>query len=173
MTDRGTFSPQFVQSLMNGEGDVHIRDNTGRTVILYAAYYDGKSPNLDLLDILLERGDIPREDKIDALEMAGAVLLVKEEKSEDDVALAFRYWRRALTLRLLNTEDSRPIYKVPTKSMNGSLNEWSTLEDLLRIELDPSQHLTQSLLVQLRIFSSLGWRAVYQHVHPSIQMSTF
>jgi len=173
MTDGGTFSPQFVQSLMKGEGDVHVRDETGRTVILYAAYYDGKSPNLDLLDILLERGDIPREDKIDALEMAGAVILSNEDKSDEEVALAFRYWRRALTLRLLNTEDNRPIYKAPLKSMNESLSEWSSLDDLLRIELDPSQHLTQSLLVQLRIFSSLGWRAVYQHVHPSIRSLLF
>lgn len=161
MTNVVEFTPEFVLLLLVKGGDFNVRDYTGRTVILYAAHYDGISPHFDLLELLLESDDISRVDKIDALEMAGAVLFSNEENHEE--AIRIRYWRRALSLRLMNTKESQPIFKTPTNSKNGVLAEWSTEEDLLRIELNPSQREIQSLLVQLRIFSSLGWRAIHQH----------
>jgi len=168
MTTIVEFTSEFIHLLLKGEGDHNARDNFGRSIIFYIACYRGFYPTL--WNLLLESDDIPREDKIDALEMAGAVLLDKEDKTEEDVALAFQYWRQALTLRSLMDTEDRPMYKAPLKSKNGSLSEWSTEDDLLRIELDPSQHEMQSLLVRLRICSSFGWMAFYKHVHPSMQM---
>jgi len=172
MTDGGVFSWESVQLLLNNGVNPNVRDNTGCTVILYVAFGHGRYPYLALLDALLVRDDISREDKIDALEMAGAVLL-RRYGGREEVALAFRYWRQALTLRLLKTEDNLPIYKTPLKSANESLKEWSTEEDLLLLEQDPSQHEMQSLLVLLRIFSGLGWRAVHEHVFHYIQRFLF
>jgi len=170
MIDGGIFSLEAVQLLLKNGGNLHVRDYSGRTIILYTACCHGVRPDLPLLEALLERGDISREDKIDALEMAGAVLIGYEGKSEEDVALAFQYWRQALILRLMDTEECPPIYKTPTRSMNGALNEWSTENDLLLLEQDPWQHEMQSILVQLRIFSSLGWRAVYKHMFHNMQI---
>jgi len=133
--------------------------SSGISFILHVAYHDGNLPHLPLLDFLLERDDITRIDKIDALEMAGAVILAHDENHEK-FPLAYQYWRRALTLRLLDTEDSRPIYKTPLKSKSGQLSEWSTLDDLQRIEQQPAQRKIQSFLVRLRILSAQSWHAV-------------
>jgi len=61
----------------------------------------------------------------------------------------------------MKTEDCRPIYKTPLKSKSGKTTEWSTLDDLQRIE--PIQRKIQSFLVQLRISSSNCWEDVHQH----------
>jgi len=170
MTDGDVFSFESVQLLLKNGVNPNVRDNTGFTIILYVAFGDGMYPHSSLLNELLERDDISREDKIDALEMAGAVLLRLSGFGEKEDALAFRYWRQALTLRLLDTEDNLPIYKTPLKSRNELLKEWSTEEDLLLLEQDPSQHEMQSLLVLLRIFSGLGWRAVREHIFHYIRI---
>lgn len=135
MTNVVEFTPEFVLLLLEEGGDLDVRDYTGRTAILYAAHNDGIAPNLELLELLLERDDISRVDKIDALEMAGVVLFSNEENHGVEFSLAIRYWRLALTLRLMDTNESRPIFKTPSNSKNGVLAEWSTEEDLLRIEL--------------------------------------
>lgn len=65
-----------VQMLLKKGADLHTRYNYGFSVILAAANGDDKLPNLNVLDYLLERDDIPRMDKIDALEIAGAIILI-------------------------------------------------------------------------------------------------
>ena len=62
-----------VRLLLKNGGDLRVRDNIGRSVILYTACCHGVFPDLILLDALLKIEDISREDKIDALEVAGAV----------------------------------------------------------------------------------------------------
>jgi len=170
-------------------GDWNARDNCGRSLILIAAlldedfnacdnpgcssvipaaaHHDGTSHKQLLLEYFLEREHIPRIDKIDALEMAGAVFLGNDDNHEK-FPLGFEYWRRALALRLMDTaEDCRPIYKTPTKSKSAQLSEWSTLDELDQIERDPAQRVIQSLLVRLRIASSLCWKAVFDCFFPS------
>jgi len=157
--------PSLVQQefmrLLNG-GAIPVRGLSGLRVILDATIRDGRLPDIPHLDFLLERDGINRIDKIDALEMAGAVILGQDE-NHANFPLAFQYWRRALTLRLMDTEDCRPICKTPTKSKSEQLSEWSTLDDLQRIEQQPAQRKVQSLLVRLRILSGIGWNAVDQH----------
>lgn len=58
-----------------------------------------------VLDYLLERGEIPRIDKIDVLELAGAKILRSHILlGASDRHKSFEYWRRALQLRQLETE---------------------------------------------------------------------
>lgn len=109
-------------------GDLNARGDTGLSVILAAAHGDGRCPDLPVLKYLLEKEGIHQNDKIDALEMTGAVLLGCDD-NHDKFPLAFEYWRRALALRqgLLGL----CIYKEPTNSKSGQLSEWSTLDDLI------------------------------------------
>jgi len=149
-------SLDVVKMLLERGSDIQARDYDGFSVILTAAQGNDNMPNFPVLNYLLERDDISRTDKIDALELAGAVILGNEENHER-FPLALHYWSRALALRA----EGRPLYKTPIKSKNKQLSEWSTTEDLLQIEQDPSQREVQSLLVRLRIFSSISWRAVH------------
>jgi len=158
-----------------GEVDVYpncgippnILDCYGLNIILGTALQAYELAFLHHLEHLLEKDQIARADKIEALELAGAVLLGDDYEPEK-FPLAFQYWRRALTLRLMNTEDCRPIYKTPLKSKSGQLTEWSTLEDLQRIEQQPVERKMQSILVRLRIFSGLCWKVVQHHCLPAI-----
>jgi len=149
------------QMLLGKGADLKARDYYDFSVILTAAQGNDKLPNFPVLNFLLDQDDIARKDKIDALELAGAVILGSEE-NHDQFPLALHYWSRALALRA----EGRPLYKTPIKSKNNQLSEWSTTEDLLRIEQDPTQREIQSLLVRLRIFSSLSWRAVHLYYLP-------
>jgi len=168
MSDQDEMTSLGVVKLLVEAGcNLNACDSFGLNGILTAAHSDGSLPNLPVLEFLLERNEITRIDKIDALEMAGAVILYNDENHEK-FPLAFQHWRRALTLRLMDTQDCRPIHKTPLKSKSGQLSEWSTLEDIQRIEQQPAQRKIQSLLVQLRIFSSLGWSAVREHFLSSI-----
>jgi len=116
---------EFFKLLMEIGATLHV--SSGISVILYAAHRDGKLPNFPLLEFLLDMDGVTRIDKIDALEMAGAVILGNDENHEK-FPLAFQYLRRALTLRLLDTEDCRPIYKTPLKSNSTSNLFQSKLE---------------------------------------------
>jgi len=163
---------KFKLSLEDGACDLNAFDGFGFNVILQVALGDvkncmGKEPYLAVLDFLLERDDIPRVHKIDALELAGAILLSHDE-NHAKFALAFQYWRRALSLRLMDTEEG-PIYKTLAQYKNGQLSEWCSLEDLQRIEKDPVEREMQSFLVRIRIFAGFGWRAACQYLFlPSV-----
>jgi len=148
-----------VQMLLEKGANSQDHDYYGFSVILAAANGDGELPNLIVLDYLLDRDDIPRQDKIDALEFAGAVILAHNENHEK-FPLAFQLWRRAVTLRLMDTEDCHPFYKTPLKSKSGQLSEWTTLDDIEQIEQNPAQREIQSLLVRLRICAGLSQRAL-------------
>ena len=100
--------------------------------------------------------------------MAGAVLLGSHGHDEKMVGTALECWSAALFLRRADTEEGQPLSKTPLKTKNGSFTEWTTKDDLLRIKMDPSEREIQSLLVQMRIFSCIGWRAIEQHFLPSI-----
>jgi len=158
--------------------DLQACDDFGLKVILKVALGDGKNPYakepyLAVLDFLLEMDAIPRIDKIDALELAGAILL-SHDGNHAKFTLAFQYWRRALSLRLMQMDtEEGPIYKTFLQCKNGQLSEWCSLEDLQRIEKNPAEREMQSLLVRLRIFAGLSWKAVRQYLFfPSITSIT-
>jgi len=124
--------------------DPLLKDDDGFTPLLRAAYgEDGTRHNLKVLDFLLENDCFSRMEKIEAMELAGAVIL-----SRSDYALfpnAFDYWRRANQLRLFA--------KTPLQHESGGIVEWFTTEDLERVIQNPSKYKMQSFLVRLRILS--------------------
>ena len=95
-------------------------------------------------------------DKIDALELAGAVAL---NGSEEDRPTAFKYWRQALRLR---QNESNPKPKILLKLKNVRTIEWVTSVELEHIIQNPSEFEIQSFLVRLRILFSRkkSWKAV-------------
>jgi len=159
MSEHDSMSPEVLKQMFEG-CDFNTYKPSGLNLILLYANGGGISPNLPILDYLLDRDDITRINKIFALEIAGAVLLGRDENQEK-FPIAFQYLRRSVSLRLMDTEECRPLYKTPVKSKTGQLSEWVTLDDLDRVEqLPPDQRKIQCLLVRLRICASIGWKAV-------------
>ena len=139
------------------------------------APYIISSNDEQLAYFLMDKGWLPKRDHltridiIETLELAGAVYLGNDETDPETILKGLQYWRRALTLRLIDTEDCRPIYKTPLKSKSGQLSEWMTMDDIQSIEQQPAQRKIQSLMVRLRILSSTaGWSAVQHHFIPCL-----
>jgi len=155
-TEIGTEEDSLVVVKLLIEKGVHLlahRDEWGFTPIIEAAYgRNGVRPNYTVLDYLLERTDISLMDKIEALELAGAVTL---RSDEPDHQKAFKYWRQALHLRQM-------VPKPLLKFKNVRTIEWATSDDLERLFHHPSEYEIQSFLVRLRILFSRkqSWRAV-------------
>jgi len=158
----------IVKLLLNKGADLHVRDKWGFTPILRAANSCtfGTRPNLTILDYLLERDDVTREEKIEALELAGAAILDNCAGDQELLSKAFDYWRRALHLRQLETDESGLIIKTPLARLSGGKVEWVTSTQLEELIQQPFQHHIQSLLVRLRIYSGKSWAAVKSLITP-------
>ncbi len=65
----------FIQLLLKKGADLNARENAGLTPIMTAAIGNNFVPNISFLNYLLQREEIPTKEKIDALEVAAAVLL--------------------------------------------------------------------------------------------------
>ena len=74
---------------------------------------------------------------------------------------AFEYWRKSLKLRLTDTGGGGPITKTQNTILKiGWIKEWATSEELEHVINNPSEYLTQSLLVGLRILPARSWNAL-------------
>jgi len=134
------------------------RDYCGLTPILEAVLSEyGEETNETVLNFLLENDSIDRLEKIDALELACAVIRVRNSSP-----LAFEHWRRALRLRM---NQDPPLHKIPLKLKSGLTKEWTTSEELEQVIQHPSEHDIQSILVQLRILSSRSCRGICYAIH--------
>jgi len=139
-------SLDVVKMLLDKGGDLQAYDDYGFSVILAAANGDGNLPNIPVLNFLLERDDIKSSDKRDALDLAGAVIL-GNEKNLEKFPLAFQYWRQSISLP--GTGYNKP--RKEAKSKNRQHSKWSTLDDIIEIEQQPSLREIQALLVRLMI----------------------
>jgi len=138
------------------------RDHNGLTPILEAVLCDyGENTNEKVLNFLLESNSIEPSEKIDALELACAVIRVRSQLSHRRQQ-AFEYWRRALRLRM---SQNPPLYKTPLKLKSGLTKEWTTSEELEHVIQHPSEHEIQSNLVRLRILSGRSCKAVCSAIH--------
>ncbi len=118
--------------------------------IIVAAQYQ----NLPVLELLLKRNDISRKEKIEALELAGAVIL--EDGQGRNAPLfykAFGYWRRSLRLRMMGQQDGCGLIIKETEL------EWATSEELELI-IQSNEFKLQSFLVRSRILSARSWIAL-------------
>jgi len=142
-------------NLLLGRGvDLNARPNKGFTPILYSAH-QLKNPSeqifdpsiqLGIFELLSERGKTDLIEKIDALELAGANLILEHMDLDD----AFHCWRNALRLRETGKEE-----KIPLQT-SGLAVEWETLEQLETIISDPSLHWISAMSTCLRIYAKRG-----------------
>jgi len=150
-----------VKLLLDKGADPMARDYEGFTPILLSAFnISGSKITNAVLNFFLEREEIGRLQKIDAMELAGAVI-IHQCPRYDYIFTAFEYWHGALYLRLLETDGAGPIHKTPMKI--GSTEEWVSSTELEHIFKDSSHCLIQSFLVRLRILSQLpgdNWDAI-------------
>jgi len=154
-------SVKVVQLLLKKGADLQARDSQNLTPVLVAAQclcdcYS--SPEFPVLNFLSKNEDIDRMERIDALELAGAVILSNSIFDYDRYTPhAFDFWRQAL-----------PLYGTCSKTTlileTVSYREWSTVADLEEIENHPTQPRIHSLLIQFRIYSSISWEAFYKFV---------
>jgi len=152
-----------VKLLVEKGANVTALDAYGLSPILRAAHKfdpDTSRECFSILEYLLQRDEINREDKIKALELVGAVILSNSENAHL-FGKAFACWRRALQLREMETMGSGPLLKTVMQRKPGLPTEWITREQLEHLILHPSEYPMQGFLVQLRIYSSLCWDAVH------------
>jgi len=93
----------LVALLVDKGADLMDRDCEGFTPLLTAA----KELKLAVLDYLLERDEYSRTEKMNALELAGATILLEAPSSL--FLKAFDYWRRAHQLRQLVRRNHQPL----------------------------------------------------------------
>ncbi len=119
----------------------------------------GEFPNMKVLDFLLERNEHNRAEKIEAMELAGAVIL-GSKKNASKFAKAFEYWRKALLLRLMDGSNNSPFQKIRLNLNSARTVEWATTAELEDVIEHPETYVIQSFLVRLRIYSYKKWAAV-------------
>ena len=117
-----------VKLLVEKGADLLALDIWDFTPLLSAANgsHHGDLPNSKVLDFLLEREEYSRVEKIEAMELAGAVIL-QNEKNALLFHKAFDYWRRTLHLRSqIEVDESGFIEKPRLNLKNVETIEWST-----------------------------------------------
>ncbi len=116
--------------------------------------------NLSLLEGLLERSYISVLHKIDALELAGTILLLQTDDA-DSVTQAFQYWNTAINLR------DGQAGSIPSKVLLNDNSvahwrsvEWTTKDQLRELQHCPSDHKIQGIMTLQRILSNLSSSAL-------------
>lgn len=157
-------SPLDVVKLLVRMGvDLTDRDEHDFSPIMLAAHgflAQSSRESFDIFNYLLERMEIHLEEKIDACELIGAVILSNPENAHL-FHHAFNFWRRAQYLRGMVIEGSGPFPKIVMNRRIGFTVEWSSHEELEDIIKKPSDYPIQAFLVKLRIYSKirgLGWK---------------
>ena len=142
----------IVKKLVDMGADVTARDNKGFPPIFNAIF---TAKNWTVVDFLLEQEEMDQMDKIEAMEVAAAIILRDLEPLDHmELELALGYWRQALRLR-----QKGPNQKTPITLKSGRIAEWIS-EDQLEGVINPFEYKLQSFYTLLRIFSSLSSEAV-------------
>jgi len=154
-------SLEVVKLLVENDANLLAVNNWGFTPLLEAAKgpYRGDRPNLMVLDFLLETNEYSREENIEAMELAGAVIL-SNQTNASLYHKAFDYWRKALLLRQMDVKESGCIENLQDNENYLEITEWvnsSELEDVIK---HPDKFTIKAFYVRLRIFSSKIWIAI-------------
>jgi len=152
--NRKNDSIAVIKLLVDKGANFMAKDNNGFTLILAAV----KNKNWNCVDYFLEKEGWDKMEKIEAAEMAAAIILSKLY-NHSEFKRAFQYWR--LALRLRQTEPER-LQKTPLVLKSGHAGEWLTSDELEEVIDHPEEYEYQSFLVRLRICSNKTWRAVLE-----------
>lgn len=157
-----------VKLLLDKSVDLKALDYWGLTPLNAAVigYYNGigyhysshMNPNELVLRYLLQREEYSLLEKIDALELAGAMMLLEKE---DDVSIskAFLYWNDALDLRESAQESIPKVSLTVSTNVHWRAIEWTTRDQLQELRHRPfSERKIQAILVARRILHRIGTR---------------
>ncbi|XP_066963890.1 protein fem-1 homolog A-like [Macrobrachium rosenbergii] len=123
-----------------------------RNARLVADYY-GITPliaacaagHVHIAEYLLNKTNlIPTKEKIDAMELLGAIFANQEEDM-----MAIQYWKNAMRDRYVNGVLVYPKAQPPVQ--HGDFREFTTMEELQGLEMNREEMQVQSLLVRIRI----------------------
>lgn len=170
-TASGEDTVGMFKNLLAKGADVNVLDKFGLTPLNVAAigYPDylgslGNPNDLVLRYLLHERADICLSDKIEALELAGASLLLFKS-DEWSISRAFQFWYEAQDLR---DSTQVPIAKAPLNPDNAvhwRSTEWTTREELEQLQRRPLPELKmQAFLVTRRFLTRICSSALTEYL---------
>ena len=113
------------------------------------------SANIAVVEYLIQRPEITREQRVDALELLGASRATQYKEFSllsFFVAEGLMYIKRGMEERFV--DPSQPILKQPKKPAYGNRKESQTPEELAQIEGDTEAILMESLLIKERILGT-------------------
>jgi len=116
--------------------------------------------NINILKYLMGREAINRLEKIDALELAAAVLLSYYHTNPEYLDGIIYFLTQSQILRQL---ENRPL--IISKFSTERSSEWITSAPAEEIKERIAECGLQSMLIRLRIFSSFGLRTVNRHLY--------
>ena len=142
--------PEIVEMLLN-LGASHMCNHQGLTPLHQACI----SANIALVEYLIQRPEITREQRVDALELLGASRATQYKEFSllsFFVAEGLMYIKPGMEERFV--DPSQPILKQPKKPAYGNRKDSQTPEELAQIEGDTEAILMESLLIKERILGT-------------------
>ena len=142
--------PEIVKTFLN-LGASHMCSHQGLTPLHQASI----SANIAVVEYLIQRPEITREQRVDALELLGASRATQYKEFSllsFFVAEGLMYIKRGMEERFV--DPSQPILKQPKKPAYGNRKESQTPEELAQIEGDTEAILMESLLIKERILGT-------------------
>ncbi|EGI62018.1 Protein fem-1-like protein A [Acromyrmex echinatior] len=137
---------QTTKLLLEHNADPHLRsrynDDALQTACLKGA--------IQIFDYLVENVSYSAERLADANELMGSTFF----DDHNDTHMALQYWRAAMILRMVNSDDGVPLPKrpeLPKREAYKNVTEFSNLDELSAISLDLDAIRIQSLLICERI----------------------
>ncbi len=116
------------------------------------SYAPHENPNEPVLRHLLQREEYSLLEKIDALELVGAMILIEKE-DEVSVSKALQYWNDALNLRESAQESIPKILVNANNIIHWWIIEWTTRDQLEELQQRLDDMKIQAILVIRRILS--------------------
>jgi len=158
--------------LLEKGADLNTQDYEGITPIIAAAIGNNKVPNIPILKLLLEKEEITNMDKISALEFAAALLIFNvtrvprgENNTFADRMQEIVYFHSlSKTLRL---QERCPLKDEEEKS-GRIVESFTSLDNFQQVQQRSSEFEMQSILIRLRILSSISWEAFRRYLWPFI-----
>ena len=144
------FSPNIVKKLLN-LGASHMCNHQGLTP-LHEACICG---NIPVVEYLIQRPEITKEQRVDALELYGASFATHFNTLAFQpffVEEGLKYIKRGMQERYV--DPSQPILKQPKEPAYGNRKESQTPEELAQIEGDTEAILMESLIIKERILGT-------------------
>ena len=142
--------PEIVETLLN-LGASHMCNHQGLTPLHQACI----ARNIEVVDYLIQRPEITREQRVDSLELLGASCATPDDMFGFGVSFVkegLMYIKRGMEERFV--DPSQPVLKQLKKPAYGNRKESQTPEELAQIEGDTGAILIECFLIKERILGT-------------------